>query len=53
MSEQLLVGSIRKGVLVSVVADNYSTPDAVDFEGDIKSNVDRRLRRLNVAIYGA
>lgn len=48
MAEQLLMGSIKKEELVSVLADNYSTPDTVDFEGELKSNVNRRFDRLAV-----
>ena len=49
LSEQLLIGAIRPGEITTVLADNYSTPDHVLFEEDLKSNVNRRLRRLGIA----
>ncbi len=48
MAEQLVLAIIRPPELVSVVADNYSTPDTVLFEEDLKSSVNRRARRLAV-----
>ena len=50
LAEQLLIGSIRPWEVVNVLADDYSTPDGVDFEGDIKHYVNDRLdKRLAVA----
>ncbi|NKR99907.1 DUF3800 domain-containing protein [Rhodococcus hoagii] len=49
MAEQLLVAAIRPGEIVSVIADNYSTPDHVLFEEDLKKEVNRRHRRLAVS----
>jgi len=48
LAEQLLVGNIRRPELVTVLADNYSTPKGVLFEQDVKKQVNRRLRRLAV-----
>ena len=49
LSEQLLVGVIRRREITTVLADNYSAPDHVLFEEDFKANVNRRLRRLGIA----
>lgn len=46
LSEQLLVAVTAPDELVSVMADNYSTPDHVLFEEDLRAAVNRRLRRL-------
>lgn len=48
LAEQLVLASIRPGELVSVMADNYSTPEHVRFEEDLKANVNRRVSRLAV-----
>lgn len=48
MAEQLIVATIRPTEIVSVLADNYSTPDEVLFEEDLRQSVNRRLRRLAV-----
>lgn len=48
LATQLLIGSVRPGQLLSVLADNYSTPDHVMFEQDVRKEVNRRLRRLAV-----
>jgi Protein of unknown function (DUF3800) len=48
IATQLLIGSIRPGELVTVLADNYSAPDEVVFEQDVKREVNRRLGRLAV-----
>lgn len=47
--EQLFRGAIRPGEITTVLADNYSTPDHGLLEEDLKSNVNRRLRRLGIA----
>jgi hypothetical protein len=51
LAEQLLIGSINgpSREVVMVLADNYSTPDHVQFEKDVRSSVNRRLRRLAVS----
>lgn len=49
LASQLLVGSIKPREIVTVLADNYSTPDHVVFEQDVRADVNRRLRRLAVA----
>lgn len=46
LATQLLIGSCRPDELLSVIADNYSTPDHVVFERDIRREVNRRLDRL-------
>lgn len=48
LAEQLLVATIRPRELVVVVADNYSTPDSVQFELDVRAAVNKRLGRLAV-----
>jgi hypothetical protein len=48
IATQLLIGSIRPKELVTVLADNYSAPDEVRFEEDVKREVNRRLGRLAV-----
>lgn len=48
LAVQLLLGSIPPGELVSVVADNYSTPDYVVFEQDVRAEVNRRLGGLGL-----
>jgi hypothetical protein len=48
LAEQLMIAAIKPAELVSVVADNYSTPDHVLFEENLKANVNRRLHRLAV-----
>lgn len=49
MSEQLVVASFPLGALVSVIADNYSTPAAVLFEEELRFAINRRFRRLAAA----
>jgi len=48
MATQLLIGSIHKDELVTVLADEYSTPANVVFETDVKREVNRRLDCLAV-----
>lgn len=48
LAEQLILGSIKPRELVAVMADNYSTPAHVQFEEDVKFEVNRRLGRLAV-----
>lgn len=48
LAEQLLVAALRPDELVSVMADNYSTPDHILFEEDLRAAVNRRVRRLAV-----
>jgi hypothetical protein len=48
LAEQLVVACLKPSELVSVMADNYSTPDEVLFEEDLRASVNRRLRRLAV-----
>jgi hypothetical protein len=49
LASQLLIGSIRPREVVTVLADNYSTPDGVSFEKDVRASVNARLRRLAIA----
>ena len=49
MSEQLVVASFPRGAVVTVCADNYSTPAAVLFEEELRFSINRRFRRLAVA----
>lgn len=48
MAEQLIVATVKPNEVISVLADNYSTPDEVLFEEELKQGVNRRLRRLAV-----
>jgi hypothetical protein len=48
LAEQLIVGSIRNRELLTVLADNYSTPDDVRFEEDLRADVNERLGRLAI-----
>lgn len=48
LAAQLLIGSIQPDELVCVLADEYSTPDDVCFETDVRESVNSRLGRLAV-----
>jgi hypothetical protein len=49
LAEQLVTGAVHAdGELVSILADNYSTPDTILFEEELKRSVNRRLARLAV-----
>jgi hypothetical protein len=48
LAEQLLEGSIGRRELVAVLADDYSTPQNVVFERDVKREINRRFDRLAV-----
>lgn len=48
LAEQLVIASVQAPELVTVLADNYSTPDDVLFEQTLRANINRRLRRLAV-----
>jgi len=48
LATQLILGTIRRREIVTVLADNYSTPDEVNFERDLKTKVNQRLGRLAV-----
>ena len=43
------MGSIRPYEIVTVLADNYSTPPEIEFELNVTRRVNRRLGRLAVA----
>jgi hypothetical protein len=43
LATQLLIGSRRPFEILSVIADNYSTPDHVVFEKDVREEVNSRL----------
>ncbi len=46
LAEQLVCASARPYELISLMADNYSTPDSVLFEESLKMRVNKRLERL-------
>lgn len=46
LAEQLVVAACQPFELMALMADNYSTPDSVLFEQDLRSGVNRRLNRL-------
>ena len=48
LATQVLIGAAKPYELLSVMADNYSTPDTVKFEEDVQAEVNRRLERLAV-----
>ncbi len=48
LAAQLLIGSIQPQELVCVLADEYSTPDEVHFEAEVRQTVNVRLGRLAV-----
>lgn len=48
MAEQLVLGALAFNEVASVLADNYSTPDHVQFEDDLRSQVNRRTARLAI-----
>jgi Protein of unknown function (DUF3800) len=48
LAKQLLLGTIRKRELLVVLADNYSTPDNVVFEQDVRAAVNGQLKRLGI-----
>jgi len=49
LAEQLLVGSIRPFEVVTVLADNYSTPPQMQFEVYVREHMNRRLKLCAVA----
>lgn len=44
LAEQLLVGTISRDEIITVLADNYSTPDVNPFEIVVRSEVNRETR---------
>lgn len=48
LAAQLLVASIRPSEIVFVLADNYSAPDGVSMEAEIRDMVNTRFGRLAV-----
>lgn len=46
MAEQLVLGALVFNEVASVLADNYSTPDHVSFEEDLRNQVNRRTGRM-------
>ena len=48
LATQVLIGAAKPYELLSVMADNYSTPHHVKFEEDVRAEVNRRLERLAV-----
>lgn len=49
MARELLEMVIEPDEIVSVIADNYSTPATVNFEIDVRAAVNQRLGRLAIA----
>jgi hypothetical protein len=49
LAAQLLIGAARPGEIITVLADNYSTPDNVVFELDVRREVNQRLGKLVLA----
>lgn len=47
LATQLMIGSTRPYELLSVMADNYSTPDHISFEKDLRAEINRRLGSLH------
>lgn len=48
LAEQLVMASFHRDELMALLADDYSTPDAVTFEQDLRARVNRRLNRLGL-----
>jgi hypothetical protein len=48
LATQLVIAAVRPAEIVTVLADNYSTPAQYSFEASVKRQVNRRLRRLAV-----
>lgn len=48
LATQLLIGTSKPHELLSVMADNYSTPDDVQFEQELRREVNTRLDCLQV-----
>jgi hypothetical protein len=48
LAEQLVVATLRSAELMSLMADNYSTPDAILFEEELRMRVNKRLQRLGL-----
>lgn len=48
LATQLLIGTIKPVEVVSVMADNYSAPDHVRFEEDVRQEVNGRLGRTAI-----
>jgi hypothetical protein len=49
VARQLVRGSIRRGEVMWVIADEYSTPPTVTFEENVRDHVNRAFRRQAVA----
>jgi hypothetical protein len=49
LARQLVRGSVRRGEVMFVIADEYSTPPAETFEENVRDYVNRRLGRTAVA----
>jgi len=49
LARQLVRGSMRRGEVMWVIADEYSTPPTVTFEENVRDHVNRVLRRQAVA----
>jgi Protein of unknown function (DUF3800) len=49
LATQPLIASVRPGELMTVLADEYSSPDSIHFERDVCRAVNDRLDRLAIA----
>jgi hypothetical protein len=48
LASQLVRGNVGRGEIVTVLADNYSTPAHIDFEGVLKRRINNGFQRLAV-----
>jgi hypothetical protein len=48
LAEQLVVAALHPSELMSLMADNYSTPDYIVFEEQLRTRVNARVERLGV-----
>lgn len=48
LAEQLVVASLHPQEIMSLMADNYSTPDSILFEEDLRLRVNMRVRGLGL-----
>jgi hypothetical protein len=49
LARQLVLGSIKRGETMFLIADEYSTPPTVTFEENVRDYVNQRLHRKAVA----
>ncbi len=48
LAQQLVLGACQPNELMTLLLDNYSTPDAIDLPGVIRADVNRRLGGLAI-----